>query len=150
MRVHLPAQGIFTSSSHDLRPRTKFYSLATADSIKQLKQEHLVLQVGQTARVDGTLQVGATSQSVDVEATVPLVNTETAARGDVIAPAELTQMPLNGRDFNDLAIIDEKPQGGVVLGRNSFSRRWVERFCGQGGANFVCRSFQIRWQAGAV
>src|SRR5205085_7611894 len=67
--------------------------------------EHLILQVGQTARVDAALQVGATSTSVDVEATVPLVNTETSSRGDVIAPAELTQMPLNGRDFNDLAFM---------------------------------------------
>src|SRR3954471_2427859 len=72
---------------------------------KLLRQEHLVLQVGQTARVDASLQLGSTSQSVDVEAVVPLVNTETAARGEVIAPAELTQMPLNGRDFNDLAFM---------------------------------------------
>ena len=75
------------------------------EGFKLLRQEHLNLQVGQTARVDGTLQVGATSTSVDVEATVPLVNTETSSRGDVIAPAELTQMPLNGRDFNDLAFM---------------------------------------------
>jgi hypothetical protein len=75
------------------------------ESFKLLRQEHLELQVAQTARLDGTLQMGATSTSVDVEATVPLVNTETSSRGDVIAPAELTQMPLNGRDFNDLAFM---------------------------------------------
>lgn len=83
---------------------------------KVLRQEHLVLQVGQTARVDATLQLGATSQSVDVEAAVPLMNTETSSRGDVIAPAELTQMPLNGRDFNDLAFqvpaVQAAEQGG--------------------------------------
>jgi outer membrane receptor protein involved in Fe transport len=75
------------------------------EGFKQLHQQDLELQVGQTARVDATLQVGASAQSIEVLATVPLVNTETAARGEVIAPAELTQMPLNGRDFNDLAFM---------------------------------------------
>src|SRR4051812_2781535 len=75
------------------------------DGFKLLRQEQLILQVGQIARVDGVLQIGAVSQTVDVEATVPLVNTETSSRGDVIAPAELSQMPLNGRDFNDLAFL---------------------------------------------
>src|SRR5207248_684362 len=86
---------------------------------KQLRQEHLVLQVGQTARVDAALQLGATSQSVDVEAAVPLVNTETSSRGDVIAPAELTQMPLNGRDFNDLAFLVPGVQAAEQGGKGS-------------------------------
>ncbi len=73
------------------------------EGFRQLRQENLVLQVGQTARLDAQLQVGATSLSVEVQATVPLVNTETSARGDVVTPSEITEMPLNGRDFNDLA-----------------------------------------------
>src|SRR5215831_11731337 len=89
------------------------------EGFKMLRQEHLVLQVGQTARVDGTLQVGATTTSVDVEATVPLVNTETSSRGDVIAPAELTQMPLNGRDFNDLAFLVAGVQAAEQGGKGS-------------------------------
>jgi hypothetical protein len=89
------------------------------EGFKMLRQEHLVLQVGQTARVDGTLQVGATTTSVDVEATVPLVNTETSSRGDVIAPAELTQMPLNGRDFNDLAFLVAGVQSAEQGGKGS-------------------------------
>jgi len=47
---------------------------------------------------------------------VPLLNTETATRGDVIAPNEILEMPLNGRDFNDLAFmvpgVQPAEQGG--------------------------------------
>jgi hypothetical protein len=72
---------------------------------KLLHESNLVLQIDQTARLDAQLEIGAVAQSVQVQAEVPLVNTETATRGDVIAPNEITEMPLNGRDFNDLALM---------------------------------------------
>lgn len=83
---------------------------------KQLRESNLELQVEQTARLDVQLEVGMVSQSVEVKADVPLLNTETFTRGDVIAPAEITEMPLNGRDFNDLAFmvggVQTAEQGG--------------------------------------
>jgi len=72
---------------------------------KLLRESNLVLQIDQTARLDAQLEIGAVTQSVQVQAEVPLVNTENATRGDVIAPQEITEMPLNGRDFNDLALM---------------------------------------------
>jgi outer membrane receptor protein involved in Fe transport len=70
-----------------------------------VRESQLTLAVGQTARLDVVLQVGATAESIEVRASVPLLNTETSSRGDVIAPSEITEMPLNGRDFNDLAFM---------------------------------------------
>jgi hypothetical protein len=72
---------------------------------RQLVEKNLELQVDQTARIDAQLVVGAVVESVEVVASVPLMNTETSSRGDVIAPSEITEMPLNGRDFNDLAVL---------------------------------------------
>jgi hypothetical protein len=72
---------------------------------KLLRENNLVLQIDQTARLDAQLEIGAVTASVQVQADVPLVNTENATRGDVIAPEEITEMPLNGRDFNDLALM---------------------------------------------
>ena len=40
-----------------------------------------------------------------MDASVPLLNTENASRGDVIVNHEMTEMPLNGRDFTDLAFM---------------------------------------------
>jgi outer membrane receptor protein involved in Fe transport len=96
------AEGEYTVAS---LPPGHYQVTIEHEGFKQLVQDHLILQVGQTARLDGQLQLGAVSQTVEVQATVPLLNTETGTRGDVIAPNEITEMPLNGRDFNDLAFM---------------------------------------------
>jgi hypothetical protein len=72
---------------------------------KQLRETSLELLADQTARLDVTLDVGTIAQAIEVKADIPLLNTETSSRGDVIAPNEITEMPLNGRDFNDLAMM---------------------------------------------
>jgi hypothetical protein len=63
------------------------------------------LAVNQTARVDFTLSPGAVTESVEVEAFLPLLNTETAALGQVIDTQRILEMPLNGRQFLELALL---------------------------------------------
>lgn len=70
---------------------------------KQLHETKLELKADQTARLDAHLEVGAVSQTIEITAQVPLINTETSSKGDVVAPNEIAEIPLNGRDFNDLA-----------------------------------------------
>ncbi|MEO7145443.1 MAG: carboxypeptidase-like regulatory domain-containing protein, partial [Bryobacteraceae bacterium] len=79
----------------------------------------LELQVQQTARIDARLQVGAVSETVEVTAHVPLINTETSSRRDVITSQELAEMPLNGRDFNDLAFLVPGVQPAEQGGKGS-------------------------------
>src|ERR1035437_5297181 len=86
---------------------------------KLTRETNLELAVEQTARLDVVLQVGAVSERVEVAATVPLLNTETSSRGDVVAPAEITEMPLNGRDFNDLAFMVAGVQTAEEGGKGS-------------------------------
>ena len=49
-----------------------------------------------------TLQVGQTTESVTVEATVPVVETSTANKSFVITGRQVTELALNGRDFQSL------------------------------------------------
>jgi hypothetical protein len=86
---------------------------------KQLRESNLELQVEQTARLDAQLEVGMASQSVEVKADVPLLNTETSSRGDVISSHEISDMPLNGRDFNDLAFLVAGVQPAEQGGKGS-------------------------------
>ncbi len=64
-----------------------------------------VVQVGQAARLDVTMDVGAVEQSVAVEAAAPLLETEDSSVGQVIAPEPIAALPLNGRNFVQLAIL---------------------------------------------
>ena len=64
-----------------------------------------VLQVSQAARLDLRLEVGDVTQVVEVSAAAPLLQTENASVGQVISSAAVQSVPLNGRNFVQLAII---------------------------------------------
>ncbi|MFN7545425.1 MAG: carboxypeptidase regulatory-like domain-containing protein, partial [Acidobacteriota bacterium] len=63
------------------------------------------LQVSQAARLDIVMQVGDVSQSVEVLGAAPLLQTENASVGQVIAKEAVQSLPLNGRNFVQLAIL---------------------------------------------
>jgi hypothetical protein len=63
------------------------------------------LQVNARQRVDLTLQVGQSSQSVTVTDAAELLETDTSSRGQVIDPKQIVDLPLNGRAYADLAAL---------------------------------------------
>ena len=83
----------------------------------------IVLEIGQTLRDDIVLAVGAVSESVSVNAEIAPLNTESGAiKGDVIVQQEINDLPLDGRDFTDLAFlvpgVMPMAQGGQGSGMN--------------------------------
>ncbi|MDP2997402.1 MAG: carboxypeptidase regulatory-like domain-containing protein [Bryobacterales bacterium] len=89
---------------------------AERQGFKRIHETEFELQVDQTARFEFQMTVGDVSQSVEVTAEVPLLNTENASRGEVVVTQEIMEMPLEGRDFNDLTFmvpgVARKAQGG--------------------------------------
>src|SRR4029077_9527736 len=65
----------------------------------------VVIQLGQQARIDFTLQVGAVQETVEVNAGVPLLQTENATIAGVVDQERVEALPLNGRRFDDLAVL---------------------------------------------
>ena len=55
---------------------------------KSVTEKRLELQADQTARLDIELAVGAVTEVVEVTAVLPLMNTETSSRGDVVTPLD--------------------------------------------------------------
>lgn len=69
---------------------------------KQIR-EGLELQVGQVARIDAVVQVGNVAESIKVEGGAPLLQTETTEVGTVIENKRIVELPLNGRNYLQLA-----------------------------------------------
>ena len=64
-----------------------------------------IIQVFQTARLDVALNVGTVSESVQVTSALPLLQSENASVGQVISTRAINELPLNGRNMAQLAII---------------------------------------------
>ena len=69
-------------------------------------------------------------ETVAVTADVGLLNTETSTKGDVITPVEIAEIPLNGRDFNNLAftVAGVQPSEVGAKGAPYVARRLARRF----------------------
>ncbi len=63
------------------------------------------LEVNQRVRADVQLRPAGVSQQVDVTQTVPLLHLSEAAVGEVIDRQQVAELPLNGRQFLELALL---------------------------------------------
>jgi hypothetical protein len=83
----------------------------------------LVLNVQQRMRVDFSLALGAVDQSVEIHAESPLLETGTSSIGQVVQNKSILELPLNGRDYQQLAVLTAgtAPTGGQSRGTADFS-----------------------------
>ena len=65
----------------------------------------VTLLVGQTATVDLTMQLSQTSTTVNVEAAANAVDTSSSTGAGDVSPTEVQKIPLNGRNFLQLAMM---------------------------------------------
>lgn len=86
-----------------LLPIGEYVVVIEAQGFKQSTIRNITLQVGQDVRVDATLTLGSTAESVQVEALAPLLVTDNSSVGQVIENKAIVNMPLNGRAFWQLA-----------------------------------------------
>jgi hypothetical protein len=63
------------------------------------------IEVNQIARVDVKLELGDTTQVVEVTGVAPILQTESTATGDTITSNKLSSLPLNGRNFASLTLL---------------------------------------------
>ena len=73
-------------------------------------QTGIALTVGQHAVINFTLNPGAVAESVTINGEAPLVQTATSEVGALVSREQIRDLPLNGRDYTQLALL----QPGVV------------------------------------
>ena len=86
----------------------------TKQGFSTKKRENVTLQTNTETRIDIQLAIGEISNTVTVTAETPLVQTETSERGNIISGREITELPLSGRNFTQLATLTP----GVVRSNN--------------------------------
>ncbi|MEO8052638.1 MAG: carboxypeptidase-like regulatory domain-containing protein, partial [Acidobacteriota bacterium] len=97
---------------------------------KQLR-DGIELQVGQVAKIDFALQIGNVAETIEVTGGAPILQAESAELGTVIENKRIVDLPLNGRNYLQLASLTPgattngpaSSQGQQRMGgsRNTFS-----------------------------
>ena len=77
--------------------------IVTKEGFRQVRLDGIRLEVNQTARVDLTLDLGAVRETVEVVGAAPLIDSDTSSIGQVIETKAIEDLPLNGRNFAELA-----------------------------------------------
>ena len=75
---------------------------AMLSGFRSYAQTGIVLQVNSSAAVDVVLQLGEVAETVQVEASAPLVETREVGISQVIENERILELPLNGRNVTAL------------------------------------------------
>lgn len=105
-----------------LKP-AKYTLEVSATGFKKAEFTDVVLQVSQVARIDAELQAGNISEVVEITGGAPLVEASTSSLSQVIPEKKIVDLPLNGRNFTQLATlvpgVNRGTIGGIATGQSN-------------------------------
>ena len=88
-----------------LVPVGTYRLLTAADGFQKNTQQGIVLNVGQEARLDISLEVGSTEQTVQVEAGSAILDTGTSTIGAVLDRKEIENLPIASRNVYNYLLL---------------------------------------------
>src|SRR5687767_8577179 len=89
----------------------RYVLTAELTGFRRHSQSGVELQVNQRAQVDLVLQVGQVSETIEVVGDPPLLESQSSVLGSVITETQVRDLPLNGRNFVQLAILSPGVNG---------------------------------------
>jgi hypothetical protein len=95
---------------------------AQSDGFQAARRTDIRLNVNQTQRIDFSMVIGQVTETIEVAAGAVAIDTETSAVGHTVSQKQVTQLPLNGRNFLSLlflaggAVETNGEQGGMRQG----------------------------------
>ena len=90
----------------------------TAAGFQPVTRRGIQLAVGQNAVIDVTLEIGRVSDQVTVTADAPHVNTTSGAVSGLVGDKEIRELPLNGRSFQQLALLQTGVTAALAAGND--------------------------------
>ncbi len=92
---------------------------------KRTTRSDVIVDVGQSIRIDLTMQVGDVTQTVEVTGETPQLQSETSSLGQVVEERKANELPLNGRNVFNLislapSVVPQGSAGGTPVGVNPF------------------------------
>jgi hypothetical protein len=97
-------------------PPGRYRVSVKAEGFREAVSEGNVVVVNGASRVDFLMQVGAKTESVEVKALAPLVESTTSSMGADLSERQVSSLPLNGRIFSQLV---QTMPGSVAIGFGS-------------------------------
>src|SRR5580704_14006119 len=98
-------------------PPGNYLVRATAMGFQALERRGIVVQIGIDARVDLQLRPGQVTQTIQVTEAVPLLDTTSATVSGTLNTATISDLPLNGRNYQRLLVLApgqvQQPGGGT-------------------------------------
>ena len=85
----------------DLAP-SSYKIRVEAKGFRAIERPNIVVEVATDVRADFSLQPGQVSETVIVQEEVPLLNTTSATLGGTLSNKEINDLPLNGRNYENL------------------------------------------------
>src|SRR5437867_419504 len=89
----------------------RYVLTAELAGLRRHSQSGVELQVNQRAQVDLVLQVGQVTETIEVVGAPPLLESQSSVLGSVITETQVRDLPLNGRNFVQLAILSPGVSG---------------------------------------
>jgi hypothetical protein len=100
----------------------------TASGFKKYERPDVVLQVSQIARIDAELAAGDITEVVEVTGGAPLIEVSSSSLSQVIEERKIVELPLNGRNFTQLATLVPGVNRGTIGGQASGAGNSTETF----------------------
>ena len=94
---------------------------ASLPGFRTFAQSGIVLQVNSNPVINVSLEIGQVSETVEVQANAALVETRSVGVSQVMENARILELPLNGRNVNDLITLSGGAVQTGVTGSKSFA-----------------------------
>ena len=101
---NLESNGVGDYTAPALQPGL-YTVTAEASGFKKVEHSNIRLEVGNDVRVDFQLVPGTVAETVQVMAEAPLVDTTNDLIGGSLSNKEINDLPLNGRDYQNLIVL---------------------------------------------